>query len=113
MVLRVKLVKAFLVLFSENRISMAAAALSYYLTMTIFPLFIVVYTLLGNSGESVLQLMDFAGELINADVMEFILDFFTYVSESRESAMLPLGLAVLLSYASAGIRSMLHTISGI
>lgn len=101
-----KLLKTGIAVFSENRLTQAAAALSYYLTMTFFPLMIVIYSILDNNYESIVYLSQLAGGLLSKDVLEFVLDFFQYISKDSNKAMLPLGLMLLISYASAALRTL-------
>jgi len=104
--------KLFSIIF-ETRLSQASAALSYYLTMTFFPLLITAYALLGKSMNSLMQLLELAERLVSPAVMRLIKDFISYVDTSGSALMLPLGLAVLISYASTAIRSMHSTIGNI
>ena len=108
-----KFAKACIALFSENKITQAAAALSYYLTMTFFPLLIIVYALLGDSFERIMQLMEFGERLLAKEIMDFIRDFLLYIDSGDRDIMLPIGFAVLLSYASAALRSLQNTIGSI
>lgn len=113
MVLAVKFIKLFFTLFSENRITQASAALSYYLTMTFFPLLIITYSFLGESYARTEQLLELAEWLLSEEVIAFIRDFFLYVDSGDRSIMLPVGLSVLLAYASSGLRCVQSTIGSI
>ena len=62
-------------LYGEKRLPRAAAALSFYLTATVFPLLIILYTLLGRSGTRTGELLTLGREL-----MAVILNFFSNVS---------------------------------
>jgi len=103
------LLKTFIALFSEKRITQAAAALSYYLTMTFFPLLIVVCYIL-ESSDSIHVLLDMSEKLVAPEISQFIREYISYVNLNDGSLMLPLGLTVLLSYASAALRSLQSTI---
>jgi len=91
---------------TENEISTASAALSYYLTLTFFPLIICLYALLGSNYDKALNVLNFVQRLIPVDTARFIYDFITYVSENNSGPMLATGLAVLVSTSSAAIRSL-------
>ncbi len=97
-------------LYSKNRISQAAAALAYYLTMTLFPLIIVVYALLERSRERLLLLLKYSENILSPAVQDFISSYMDYIEQSDNRLMLSIGFLVLLSYASASIRSMHGTI---
>ncbi len=98
---------------SETKLTQASAALSYYLTMTFFPVLITAYALLGKSADSLMQLLELGESLVSPTVMGLIADFISYVDMSGSALMLPLGLTVLVSYTSAAIRSMHSTIGSI
>lgn len=103
-------IRALLSLYSENRLQIASAALSYYLTMTVFPLLICLYTMLGNSYESIMRLTRLASGIVAPDILDLIEEFLGYVSSNDSSTMLLAGLFLLLSYASAAVRSIHQTI---
>ncbi len=105
-----KFAEIFLSFVSASRLTQASAALSYYLTMTFFPLLIVVYALLEENMDKMLLIFAVAERLLSDEVAEFITDFFSYIQSGDRMIMLPLGLTLLISYASAGIRSIHHSI---
>lgn len=102
----------FSALLKKARITAASAALSYYLTMTVFPLLICIYTMLGNSYETVISLTRLASGLVAPDILSLVEDFLGYVSASDSRALLVAGLLLLVSYASAAVRSIHATLSG-
>ncbi len=97
-------------LYGEKKIPRAAAALSYYLTMTAFPLIICLYSLLGNNYVKALQVVEFLGEFLSAETTRTIKSFLIYVSRSHSTAMFIAGLTVLLTSASAAVRALQGTI---
>ena len=102
--------RRFTLLYNENRLPMAAAALSYYLTMTFFPLVIVLYTMLGNNYVKAMRVLAFAEQFLAAETVTAIRDFLVYVATDRSSAMLIAGITVLLTSASAAVRAIHYTI---
>ena len=102
--------RRFTLLYNENRLPMAAAALSYYLTMTFFPLVIVLYTMLGNNYVKAMRVLAFAEQFLAAETAAAIRDFLVYVATDRSSAMLIAGITVLLTSASAAVRAIHYTI---
>ena len=107
------IIRHMLDLYNEKRIPRAAAALSYYLTMTLFPLIICLYTLLGNNYTRALRILDFVEQFLSAETIRFFRTFLDYVSSNHNSAMLAAGLVVLVTSASAGVRNILVTIGEI
>ena len=97
-------------IYRENKLTTASAALSYYLTMTVFPLLICLYTMLGNSYETVIKIVRLARGIFAPDTMGLIEEFLNYVSVNNSTNMMLAGLLVLLSYASAAVRSLMGTI---
>lgn len=109
----VSFIKICISLFTKNKISAASAALAYYLTMTLFPLLIIIYSFLGESLERTGQLIEFSRSLLPENVLSFIRDFLLYIDSGDKAYMLPLGLWVLVVYASAGLRSVQSSIGSI
>lgn len=96
--------------YSEKRIARASAALSYYMTMTIFPLIICLYSLLGKNHGGALELLELAEDFLAAETVVAVHGFLDYVAAENSTAMLVAGLTVLISSASAGVRSVQATI---
>ena len=97
-------------IFTEQRLTQAAAALSYYFTMTIFPLIIVLYTLLGNSYENAMRAVAMAQNFLAADTVNSIRQFLAYVAVHNNMAMMLAGVFVLITTASSTVRSLTRTI---
>ena len=100
-------------LYSAKRIPRAAAALSYYLTMTFFPLVICLYTMLGSSYDRAVLLLDFVRGFISAETAGYLKDFLRYVAENNNKAMMFGSLAILVTSSSAAIRTLQGTIGEI
>lgn len=88
----------------------ASAALSYYMTMTFFPLIICLYTLLGKNYQRVSETLTFFSQFLSAETVTMLRGFLSYVMRSSSTAMLIAGLTVLLTSASAGVRTLQITI---
>lgn len=102
--------REFAALFWDKRLTRASAALSYFLTMTLYPLLIILYTLLGNSYGKAMRILDFAKNFIAADSAETIEEFLRYVAANNSSAMMVAALIVLVTSASAAVCSLQATI---
>ena len=109
----VKFIKICYALFTENKITQASAALSYYLTMTFFPLLIIAYSFMDESYARTEQIVKLGEKILSEDLLIFISDFLLYIDSGDSRLMLPLGLSLLLGYASAGLRCVQSTIGGI
>ena len=96
--------------YNEKQIPIASAALCYYMMMTVFPLIICLYTLLGSNYDNAIRALEFVENVVSADSIESIRSFLSYVEQNHSSGMFYAGLTVLLTSASAAIRSMEITI---
>ena len=106
----ISFVKEFARLYTGKHITRSSAALSYYLTMTIFPLIICLYTMLGNSYIKAMTVLSFAEKFMAAETARSIEDFLLYVASNNSNAMMVAGLTVLVTSASAACRSLQATI---
>ena len=97
-------------IYYEKQIPRSAAALSYYLTMSFFPLIICLYTLLGSNYGKMLQVLDFLDQFLSVETTRYIQSFLDYVAKNRSPAMLVAGLTILLTSASAAVRALQLTI---
>ncbi len=92
--------------------SRAAAALSYFLVLTLFPLLMCINFLIGLLPISPPQLLDGLDPFLPQDSIQIMLDYLAYVSSIPKAQTTPLLLAslftILLS-ASAGMRTLLQT----
>ncbi len=96
--------------YNDKQIPLASAALCYYMMMTFFPLIICLYTLLGKSYETASQALAVLETFATGETMKSIRSFLEYVSENHSTAMFYAGATVLLTSASAGLRSVHITI---
>ena len=94
----------------KNRISNGAAALAYYLTMTIFPLLICLYTMLGTQYKQAMQAVGIIGEFMATETVHALSDFVSYVAANNNQTMLFAALLVLITSASAAFRTFQVTI---
>lgn len=97
-------------IYSDNSLTTASAALSYYFTMTFFPLVICLYTMLGNSYDKAVRILRFFDKFMSEELANLLYDFLGYVSANNNIAMMIAGLVVLVTSASAAMRSLSITI---
>ncbi|MBQ9249724.1 MAG: YihY/virulence factor BrkB family protein [Oscillospiraceae bacterium] len=96
--------------YTKRRIPKASAALSYYLTMTLFPVIICLYALLGENYDRTMQILDFVEQFLSADTTMLIRRFIVHVAASNSTALLIAALTVLVTSASAAVRTLQSTI---
>ena len=106
----VRFVKNFIRIYTDTQVTIASAALSYYFTMTFFPLIICLYTMLGNSYDQAMRIVQFLKSFASEEALDLISDFLVYVASNNSPAMMVAGLAVLVTSASAASRSIQTTI---
>lgn len=102
--------KRFINIFVFKRIPRASAALAYFITLTFFPLIIILYTLLGNNFDFAQRILNFAKNFIAVETFDYINGFLVYVSSNKSNYMLLTGAFVVLTSASAAMRSFQATI---
>lgn len=103
-------VKNFIRIYTDTQVTIASAALSYYFTMTFFPLIICLYTMLGNSYDQAMRIVQFLKSFASEEAIDLISDFLVYVASNNSPAMMVAGLVVLVTSASAASRSIQTTI---
>ena len=93
-------------LYVTKQIPRSAAALAYSLTMSLFPMIICLYALLGRNLERMLELLEMADRLLSPETTRYLKSFLLYVAGNPSPAMLYAAILLLLSSASAAVRSM-------
>lgn len=105
-------VRELLQTYSRLGISRAAAALAYFLILTLFPLLMCVNFLISLLHLNPADVFSALDPLLPEEILSILMDYLTYVSQIPHSQSTPLLLAslftILLS-ASAGLRTLLKT----
>lgn len=97
-------------LYAECRVSQAAAALSHYLTLAIFPTLLCIYVMLGKwfpDAESV----PFLYHVLPESTIETILSYLSYVAANNGDAMLIAGLSLMITTSAGAFRSLYSTLA--
>lgn len=87
--------------FFALKMNRAAAALSYYLIMTLFPMLICVQWILSALGEDIVLFLEEFSELIPSDVLSIIEDYLFYAGSQSKGLLLIGVLAAIITGASA------------
>ena len=93
--------------------SRSAAALSYFLILTLFPLLVCVNALLGlfhGNLEEVLLSLD---QFLPPEALAVMGDYLGYVARMQSPALVAASLFTILLSASAGLRTLLLTMDGL
>jgi membrane protein len=107
-------IKSFLLdaaeIYTGKRVTRGAAALAYYLTMTIFPVLICLYYMLGTKYDEAMDALNIVQNLLSSGTYQTIEDFLSYVSDNNSRAMFIAAVVVLIGSASASFRSFQTTV---
>ena len=90
----------------------SAAALSYFLTMTIFPTLICIQWLLGTLGEDILTFLEDFSELIPASALEVFEEYLSYTG-THSAALLSIGIIMSIYTGSSAYRMLFDLMRGI
>lgn len=89
----------------------ASAALSYYLTMTIFPLIICLYALFGQNYQMAMRAFNYLEQFLTPSANELIKSFLLHVAGTGGRTVLVAAVTMLALSASAAVRVLQGTIS--
>ncbi len=89
--------------------SRSAAALSYFLILTLFPLVVCVNYFIGLFHLDLENFLSSLDQLLPDEVLVILIDYLGYVSGSQSQALLLASLVTILISASAGLRTLLAT----
>ena len=93
-------------LYGQKRVSRSAAAMSYFLLLTVFPLLICLNAMLGSMFPSAERFGNFAAGILPEGTIRFITDYLQYVNSGRGGKILPAGLALMCTSSAAAFRSI-------
>lgn len=88
-------------------VSRSAAALSYFLILTLFPLLVCVNYFIGLFHLDLENLLLSLDQILPAGVLAIMRDYLGYVAGSQSPALLLASLITILISASAGLRTLL------
>ena len=90
-------------------VARSAAALSYFLVLTLFPLLMCANFLIGSLHLDLEQILAGLSQFLPAAALSTILDYLNYAAATQSSALLLACLFTILMCASAGLRTLLQT----
>lgn len=106
-------IKGMFDIFIRQRVTRSAAAMSYYITISIFPLLIVVYAILNSLNITNENLFKVWQEIIPADVLNVIIGYLRYVGGNEPGLMLFIGITVTLSSSSTAFGTLMKIMADI
>ncbi len=87
-----------------------AAALSYFLLLTLFPLLVCVNWFISFFRVDLLQLLEEVQQMLPGGAVAVISDYLTYAAETQSSGLLVACVFTILVSASAGLRTVFNTL---
>lgn len=101
--------------YMKYHVSRASAGLSYFLMLTVFPLLICLYNMLGSLFPTAEAVGELLRGLLPDSSLETIKEFIGYVSVNTNPRLLPVALAAMATGCAAGFRiidSLMREIRG-
>jgi membrane protein len=105
--------RSMFLIYVKHRVPRSAAAMSYHITMSIFPLLIVVYAILSSLNVFNENQYRIWAEILPADVLKVIADYMDYVGGHQNSFMLLIGVIVTLTSSSTVFRTFIKIMADI
>ena len=90
-------------------VARSAAALSYFLVLTLFPLLMCANFLIGSLHLDLEQILAGLSQFLPTAALSTILDYLNYAAATQSSTLLLACLFTILLCASAGLRTLLQT----
>ena len=100
-----RVIKEIILVYMTYPVARSAAALSYYLTLTIFPFFICACVILGALNIQETDAFELLDGVIPDAAYSTLSDYLNYISNSKTEVMLVIGLTAMLTSSSAAFRS--------
>ncbi len=91
-------------LYMRHHVPRAAAALAYFLLLSIFPMLVCLYEMLGSMFPGPAAVRAMFGGLLPEDIVNTVLEFITYVSGNRSRSMLVMSLMAMASTSAGAFR---------
>ncbi len=104
------LIKDIIRLYVTRSIPRASAALSYFLTMTFFPLIICLYALFGQNLTTLIRVFNYIEQFLTPEAAQIIREYLIHVGKTGGSAILVAAVTFLITTASAAVRVLQSTI---
>jgi len=101
----IRVLKEIVDVFLNYHVARSAAALSYYLTLSIFPFFICASVILGSLNIQETDAFTLLEGIIPEATYTTLSDYLSYISSSGSEVMLTIGLTAMLTSSSAAFRS--------
>ena len=88
----------------DYHISRASAALSYFLMLTVFPMLICLYAMLGGLFPSPEEISELLGAVMPRETVDTLMEFVNYISANVSLHMLTVAIVAMATSSAAGFR---------
>lgn len=88
----------------DYHVSRASAGLSYFLTLTVFPLLICLYAMLGSLFPTAEEFEGLLRGILPGETVNTLMDYLGYVSSNSSVKMISIALVAMASSSAAGFR---------
>ena len=93
-------------LYLDKRVSRAAAALSYFLMLSVFPLLVCLYVMLGNMFPTAEAISSFVKGVLPDELVNTIVDYLGYVTQNAGNTLIAMSLAAMATASAAAYRTL-------
>ena len=87
-------------------VSRSAAALAYFLTLSVFPTIICLSAMLGNLLPDANLIIGYVADIIPAEGIEMLSEYMKYVTSRNSGAMVTAGIVLMATSSGAAYRSL-------
>lgn len=96
-----------------KRVGRAAAELTYFLLLTIFPILIGISAFLDTLNLKVSAVLDQAADFLPGSVMGLFREYLNYIDNNHSQQLFYVGLFLALLFASGALRSLMNIVQEI
>lgn len=100
-------------IFLRHRVSRSGAALSYYLTFSLFPTLICIYALLSRFMPAPQDVVFYLQDLLPANTVETLIQYLEYVGDHTSVTMITAAIILMVTSSSAVFRGLHSAIAEI
>ncbi len=94
-------------IYLDKRISRASAQLAYYMLLSVFPVLMIISTILGMLPIEGSDVLNRILEAVPSTIGAILEDYLAYVSENQSAALLSGGIIMTLTASSAAFRGLM------
>lgn len=100
-------------IYLKKQVARSAAALSFFITMSLFPFLICLNWLVGILHVDFAAVVSFLGGILPQGTAEILDDYIQYIGSSQSTPMLVAGLVLMVTTSSAAFRTIRNSMADI